>query len=244
MPGDNNGNKPGLGNIGKPASESKANAPATDANQNPAATGLPQPAEESKPTVVGASESIVEKQQAADDNSEQTNEQANDAAEAAKDQLAEGGIEAYGKNTSQDENNPLTSPEQLEAIQRGSEILSGQRGATNERLANIQAAGRLARSELAGIAENEEQVTYSSHPILNYKLGRFQFVKGVLKLDAEDAAAFDELLEKQPPREKARVKKIDRDAAERVAKRYLDQATIRTRGVDTAGARSNLRGNN
>lgn len=211
-------------------------------NPNRADSGLPKPgseAAEKSEIVVGKSQEILDaeaKGESAD--KEQLNEAANEALDAAKEKLAEGTrLEAYGKHGSQDENNPLTMPEELDAIDKGAVALSQQAGANLTR--------GLSSSQLAGIADlPEDSKTFSSHPIQRFKLGRFQFDRGTLTLSGDDLSEFEKLLnsDKLPARDRNVVKEIDRESAERAAQRFLD--TKRVRGVDTAGVRNNLRGNN
>lgn len=93
----------------------------------------------------------------------------------------------------------------------------------------------LVEANLANHADDVEEanVLYSSNRIPNYRLGRYQFTKGVLKLTPSEAAKFDALLAKSGPRAKATVTKIDVDAANRVSAQFKE--STRVRGVDTAG---------
>jgi hypothetical protein len=59
---------------------------------------------------------------------------------------------------------------------------------------SIRPGGRLA----AQAAGQNIAAIYSSHPIARLKIGPYQFERGVLKLNREDAAAFDEVLAEQP----------------------------------------------
>lgn len=78
----------------------------------------------------------------------------------------------------------------------------------------------------AGAGNNDEGTVYSSHPVQNYRVGRFHFQKSLLRLDSQDAAEFDKLLEKLPPTERNRVQKIDvQAAAALVNARIESQAT-------------------
>lgn len=72
---------------------------------------------------------------------------------------------------------------------------------------------------------------YSSHPSSRFKLGRFQFERGVLKLNAKDAAELDALLEKQPIPIRNKVKKSTQEDAERIAASFLRSRAIQ--GIDT-----------
>lgn len=62
---------------------------------------------------------------------------------------------------------------------------------------------------------DEPAVRYSSHPIANFRLGRFRFDRGLLNLDSQDASEFEDLLEQLPVTERRRITKLDVRAAER-----------------------------
>lgn len=72
---------------------------------------------------------------------------------------------------------------------------------------------------------------YSSHPIARLKLGRFQFERGVLSLDATDETEFDKLLATQPVTIRGRVHKISVAGAERVAASFKQSRMYA--GIDT-----------
>lgn len=75
---------------------------------------------------------------------------------------------------------------------------------------------------------------YVSKPIARFKLGRFQFEDGVLRLESEeDVAEFDALLDKQPPFLRQKVKKSTQEMAEAVAASFLKSRMVS--GVDTTG---------
>lgn len=78
-------------------------------------------------------------------------------------------------------------------------------------------------------------VTYTSHPIPNYSIGRFQFEKATMTLDnEEDVAEFEKLYATLPMQEKARVQKIDLEAAEGLARQLLDRTTNATQQIDSS----------
>jgi hypothetical protein len=193
---------------------------------------LPQAGSEPNPAsgpIVGQSQELVDKaaQGQTGESDEQLNTKANEALDEAKDKLAEGNrVEAYGKHGSQDENTPLSQTTQLEELDEGAVDLSQQPGTTMLRTES--------RQQIEAAANTPQEATmFSSHPISGFKVGRFQFVNGQLTLTGDDVAEFEKLLEKLPVRDRSRVRKIDRAAAERAAERFL---TKRVRGVDTAGS--------
>ena len=77
----------------------------------------------------------------------------------------------------------------------------------------------------------EEVVIYTSHPTARFKLGRFQFERGVLKLSGDDAKEFDALMETQPGPIQLKVKRSTQHAAEAVARNFLGARQVA--GVDT-----------
>lgn len=72
---------------------------------------------------------------------------------------------------------------------------------------------------------------FSSHPTDRFKLGRFQFEKGTLRLDDADADEFRELLDKQPGFIKSQVRELSVDAANKLAEKF--QSGRKVTGVDT-----------
>lgn len=76
--------------------------------------------------------------------------------------------------------------------------------------------------------DSEPAARYSSHPIANYRLGRFHFDRGLLNLDSDDAAEFERLYQQLPITEQRRVTKLDVGAAERFLK---ERAANRTAGA-------------
>lgn len=79
----------------------------------------------------------------------------------------------------------------------------------------------------------DDSVTYTSHPIDNFRIGRdWQFSKGVLKLSPEKAEKFDKVLEDQPASIRGRIRKIDAAAADKLARQFI--SSRRTQGVDTS----------
>lgn len=95
------------------------------------------------------------------------------------------------------------------------------------------------RADLAfRVRENlkaEGAVRWSSHPIQRFTVGRFQFEKGLLVLtEAEDIADFQEVYDSLPVAERARLQKLDLEAAERLARAHLGIDGAVTRGIDSS----------
>lgn len=92
-----------------------------------------------------------------------------------------------------------------------------------------------AEGEAAAAAENaENQIKgiYSCLPIQNWRIGDFYFRNGQLKLESdEEVEAFEKLLNAKsfPLADRIKIKKIDLDLAERIARDSLPAAT---RGMD------------
>lgn len=111
---------------------------------------------------------------------------------------------------------------------------------TNERdeespasvLAASVAAQDAANSGL--VNESNEGNLYSSHPIANYRVGRFRFERGLLRLNDEDNSDFEKILEKLPATERARVKKLDLAKAEQIVKERLAEGARATKQFDSS----------
>lgn len=89
----------------------------------------------------------------------------------------------------------------------------------------------------ATLARNDQEsdsTSYTSHPTKSLKLGKFQFENSTLTLKGDEVAEFDKLLDSQPAFIKNGVKKIDTDAAGKLAKQYLDQNRM-IQGIDNSG---------
>lgn len=83
---------------------------------------------------------------------------------------------------------------------------------------------------------------YSSHPIANYRVGRFQFENTVLdfnapKYDADDESEFKDILAKMPPIEQNRVKLLDVGLAEEQVRRVLASKALVTQTTDSSHGR-------
>lgn len=179
---------------------------------------------ERKPDVTGASQEIKD--------SDQTLAQSADGDEAGKvaaETVAESlpGVRSqFGKHGSQDENDPLTLDSQVESLQQGAEAQSAPARDAPSDGAIAAALG------LAGVEPIDGEVQFSSHPIAKFRIGRFQFDRGILRLSGDDLADFRKLMEKASPRDQALVTEINPEAANTVAKSFLESR--RTRGVDTS----------
>lgn len=93
-------------------------------------------------------------------------------------------------------------------------------------LARLNAAVNTQNLANSGViaAEGNEGTMYSSHPIANFRIGRFKFEKGLLRLDDKDAADFEKILESLPVTERSRVRKLDVAAAEKIVTDRLEES--------------------
>lgn len=114
---------------------------------------------------------------------------------------------AFGKIDERDENVQLTDPDQLEKIKEGSAASSG--------------SGDPLELEAANMATDTDSVQYVSPQIARLRVGRFQFENGRLTLDKKAAGDFEKLLATASTRTQQAVRKIDREAGEAVAQRFV-----------------------
>lgn len=76
---------------------------------------------------------------------------------------------------------------------------------------------------------------WTCHPIQRFGVGRFQFENGLLELDnAVDVAEFEKVLSELPVTERMRIKGIDLDAAEKVAREYMARQSKATKTIDSS----------
>lgn len=108
----------------------------------------------------------------------------------------------------------------------------------------VKVAGAESKGEAGaeGKAESQQPATtevasalYTSSPTQSLKLGRFQFERGTMKLEGAAIEEFDSLLAQQPPQIKSQVKKVSRESADAVAKKFLATQGSMVKGVDVAG---------
>lgn len=91
------------------------------------------------------------------------------------------------------------------------------------------------------ISLDQKGTQYTSHPISNFRVGRFRFDKGLLRLDSDDASEFEALLKTLPPTESSRVRKLDVEAAERIVRQRMASAPGATKSIDSSiGERPDL----
>lgn len=133
---------------------------------------------------------------------------------------------AFGKHGGQDENDVLTQESEIDAIEKGAAAQSAQSAGRQAGIDSLVAA------DLAELDPDDDSVRYTSHPISNFRFGKYQFEKGILTLKPDEAAAFEELLSKASDRTKGRVRKIDPGKAAAIGRSFLESR--RTRGVDTS----------
>lgn len=132
----------------------------------------------------------------------------------------------FAKHDGQDENNRVGDPAILAAAKQGADAQSG--GAVDA----VDMQGLVAAQAVGDtVAEgNEEKVQYTSR-IASLRIGRFQFVGGVLSLDSGDVSRFEDLVGQTSPRTQNAIRKIER--GEGVIAKPLNLGSRSTRGVDT-----------
>lgn len=79
----------------------------------------------------------------------------------------------------------------------------------------------------------DDAVIYTSHPVINMNLGKYQFRNGQLRLALEEVSEFEALVEQQPPQIQHSIKKIDVDAANAKVSELIRNR--QTAGIDTTG---------
>ena len=88
-------------------------------------------------------------------------------------------------------------------------------------------------------AEAEEiaapaEVHFSSHPIMRYTLGEYQFENGLLVLRADEAENFRQLLAEIPRSESSRIRELDVSAAEAQVRAMLAVQGRATKSIDSS----------
>lgn len=109
-----------------------------------------------------------------------------------------------------------------------------------DNIKNLEGMGKTS-AVLAQGAADDVIVQYTSHPIMNYAVGDFQFTNGLLSLKSqEEVDEFESVLndKKFPPQERNRIRKIDVEAAHRIAQASIDAQRTVTQNTDSSlGAR-------
>ena len=138
-------------------------------------------------------------------------------------------IPAFGKTRGLDENTQLTEKADLESIKEGSAENSGNPN-SDPAATRAEALAKSAQKE-----DDSDFVQYTSHPVSAFRIGRFQFRNGVLRLPPEEAKELDKLLEGATLRTQQVVRKVDVAAGEKVARDFLQlNGGTRKRDVDTS----------
>ncbi len=80
-----------------------------------------------------------------------------------------------------------------------------------------------------------QEFYFSSHPIVNYRLGEYVFDKGLLKFDnPKSAEKFRKILAAQPIVERNRIKELDVGAAEARVREVLAASPSTTKAIDSS----------
>jgi hypothetical protein len=96
---------------------------------------------------------------------------------------------------------------------------------TNANRDPITEAAALFSAADSGVSAEADEVVYSSHPIQNYQVGPYHFEGTVLKLNREQSAEFDKLLDSMPLTERRNVSKIDSGKVAQIVENRLGGAT-------------------
>lgn len=156
--------------------------------------------------------------------------------------------ETVGKDTvkvtpkSPDEANPVIPPAGVVQEDNRSSNDHGQADPDATAISEYDESKRQARGmtdfdQLApGIGDTsteDGETCYTSHPIQRYRLGKYRFEKGVLKLKGKEVAKFEELLDELPETERHRIKKLDVAGAERIARANMAKMGGATKQIDS-----------
>jgi outer membrane protein OmpA-like peptidoglycan-associated protein len=117
---------------------------------------------------------------------------------------------AFSKKDGQDENVQRTDPADIESVREGSEAQNAGRETVDTVPARVN-------------EEDKKTVQYACPSISRMRIGRFQFENGQLQVTPEDAEELDKMLATASARTQQAVQKIDRQGAEAVARRFLEQ---------------------
>lgn len=103
----------------------------------------------------------------------------------------------------------------------------------------VEEHGELVSDPAQDQGDEGRGVTYSSHPIGRFRMGRFRFTDGQLTLrDPKDIEDFEESLKKQDVRTRNQIKKLDSKSAEAIARAHMRAQA--TKSIDsTAGGLAN-----
>lgn len=85
------------------------------------------------------------------------------------------------------------------------------------------------------------KISFTSHPILNYRVGRmYKFERGMIHFDSEEAAAkFEANVANLPEIERRKIKKLDVSAAEKISRKVQANQGGATKQTDsTVGDRA------
>lgn len=141
--------------------------------------------------------------------------------------------QAFGDRGQGDSNRELSTSEEVVALEAKADVQS-----TVSELKNDSIDAVAALEAEATFGNDSRVATYSSAPIARFRVGRFQFEKGLLALTGDDIEAFESLMSGKAvdSRTKSQVKRVNTvAAAAAVSQSFLESK--RVRGVDTSSDR-------
>lgn len=148
-------------------------------------------------------------------------------ADKVQGETSPGLVPSFGKRDGIDENVNLQNKQEAESIAEGSAASSG---SPNVDMAVLEA------QSLAGAEPEDGGVQYASPGIQRLAIGPYEFENGVLTVRGDDVEKFEHLLSHSSPSIQQEVMKIDREAGEAVAARFLNKnGGTMLRGGDHTG---------
>jgi hypothetical protein len=145
--------------------------------------------------------------------------------EQDKDRVEEGGPDAAfaTRNTAGGTGNQPAGKELLESAEVGADVQTELNDQSNDALAAgaVREAAYQAEDSSGQMPAGK---TWTSHPIQNYSLGRFDFQQGILNLtESADIEEFEKLLNhpQLPIRDKQLIQEVNVDRANRIASEFV-----------------------
>lgn len=121
-------------------------------------------------------------------------------------------------------------------------LMFGKQGAPSNATATTAAAAPRSNNDspqgdqvVEESAPVDDRIVYSSHPIMRFAIGKYEFTNGQLKLPrGKESDRFERLLDQLPPHIRRQVVKLDSSAADRLVANLQSKVVT---GIDsTAGS--------
>lgn len=85
------------------------------------------------------------------------------------------------------------------------------------------------------VSDEDREYNFTSHPIMNFAIGGFKFENGLHTVKGKHARdRFVKFLSTLPPSERARIKELDVDAAEAIAREFIAKNGGATKTIDSS----------